>query len=225
MTFVQNLAVGNYSAVREALPKRIQDVIGQPPICDVERVVGRGKIVIFIKAELIQLSSRISVSGNITPEQMEFIATQLVEMFPNESLADFKLCFERGCMGQYGEIFRMDGIVLRGWLEKYLDEKYQLVEQTVKAEQKKHDQDPDYTGPGYEAFKKWAQQLQESVKKVPDMEQKDIAKFGKEKPHRESVTSGYKYFNVRGVEIYAITQEHAEELANKLIENGDLEEY
>lgn len=222
MTFVQSLAAGNYSAVREAMPKRIQDVVGQPPICDVEKVVGRGKIVIFIKAELIQLSSRISVSGNITPEQMEFIATQLVEMFPNESLADFKLCFERGCMGQYGEIFRMDGIVLRGWLEKYLDEKYQLVEAAVKAEQKTVDRDADYTGPGYEKFKAWAKELQEGIKKVPKIEDKDVRKFGKEKPHRESVTAGYKYFDVRGVQIYAITQEHAEQLAAMMIKDGTL---
>lgn len=219
------MAAGNYSAVREAIPKRVQDAIGQPPICDIEKIVGRGKIVIFIKAELIQLAGRISVSGNITPSQMEFIATQFVEMFPNESLADFKLCFERGCMGQYGEIFRMDGIVLRKWMEQYLSEKYEIIEQEVKAQQKA-EQDADYTGPGYEQFKKFADDLRAGLGKVPDMEQREIDKNGQEKPVRkETITSGYKYFDVRGVQIYAITQEHAEELAALALKHGELEEF
>lgn len=208
------------------MPKTVKDAIGQPPICDVEKIVGRGKIVIFLKAELIQLAGRVSVSGNITPEQMEFIATNLVEMFPNESLADFKLCFERGCMGQYGEIYRMDGIVLRAWIEKYLDEKYQYIEQDWENEKKKViEPDPTYEGAGRKLFDEYAKKLSDEAKmRVPAMDDKDVRKYGQEKPVRNTITSGYKYFNVRGVEIYAVTQEHAEELAEKMLKLGMLEE-
>lgn len=205
------------------IPKKIKDALNFPPICDVEKVIGRGKIVLFIKAELIQLSSLVSVSGNITPEQMEFIATNLVEMFPNESMADFKLCFERGCMGQYGEIYRMDGVVLRGWLEKYLDEKYQVIEQELRAE-KKTEESADYSGPGYEKFKQFAKELQDGLKKVPGIADKEIRKYGQEKPVQNTITNGYKYFDVRGVQILATTQEHAEELAEKMLKHGFLEE-
>lgn len=218
------MAAGNYSAVREELPKKIKDAIGQPPICDLEKIVGRGRIVIFLKAELVQMAGLISVSSNITPAQMEFIATQLVEMFQNESLADFKLCFQRGCIGQYGDIYRMDGIVLRGWMEKYLDEKYQIVETEVKKEQQEQNSKADYSGPGYEKFKQWAKELSDSTKKVPGMTDKDVRKFGQEKPARNTVTSGYTYFNVRGVEILATTQEHAEEIAAKALKLGMIEE-
>lgn len=156
--------------------------------------------------------------------QIEFVATQLVEMFPNESLADFKLAFQRGCIGQYGEIFRMDGIVLRGWMEKYLDEKYQAVEAEVKKE-KQSEQSTEYEGPGRKLFDEYAKKLADEAKmRVPAMDDKDVRKYGQEKPVRNTITSGYKYFNVRGVEIYAVTQEHAEELAEKMLKLGMLEE-
>lgn len=227
--------MGKYKEVSNLLPKTIAGAINEPPISEVMKIVGKGKIVVFLKAELVLLSSRISVSGNITSEQLEFISTQLVEFFPNESLADFKLCFERGCMGQYGEIFRMDGIVLRKWMEQYLDEKYQVVETNLVNERdtlyrkpepkKEEDQNRD------EKAKDWLRIWREEVDKVagvksPSMTREDVLKWGQsEPPKKESVTSGYKYFQVKNVQVLALTQEHAEELVQKMIKSGDLEEF
>ena len=218
------LKAGNFKGTSELLPTTVKNAVGQPPICEVEKVTGRGPIVRFVEFELIRLTQLVSVGGNLNNAQVEFISTQLVEMFPNESLADFKLCFERGCIGQYGEIYRMDGIVLRGWMEKYLDEKYQVVEAETKAEQNELNTEADYSGPGYEKFKQWAKELHDGVKKVPGIADRDVRKFGQEKPVRSTITSGYKYFDVRGVKIYAITQEHAEELAERMLKLGLLDE-
>jgi len=169
------------------------------------------------------MRSLITVSGNLNDGQVQFIATQLVEMFPGESLADFKICFERGCIGQYGEIFRMDGIVLRKWMEQYLDEKYQLIEQEL-YKQPENIYETHETGPGYEAFKKWAKELTEK-KTVRPMWEKDIRKEGMENPMRkEAATRGYAYFQVKNLQIYASSQEHAEELVAKLIKIGEIEE-
>jgi len=128
------------------------------------------------------MSSLVSVGGNLNDAQVQFIATQMVEMFPNESLADFKLCFQRGCIGQYGEIYRMDGIVLRGWMEKYLDEKYTVVEDHLmkEKEQFKKEYTPEQ---GKDWFKVWKDSIDSLPnKKVFPLTDEEIKKEGQEKP-------------------------------------------
>ena len=227
LTFIKHLENNNYKSAADSMPKTVTMATKEPPICDVVQVIGRLKVVIFIKLELIKLSERVSVSGNLNESQLEFISTQLVEMFPNESLADFKLCFERGCIGQYGEIFRMDGIVLRKWMEQYLDEKYTVIEEELRKSKDTPYELPDKVdeGPGYREFKEWAKSLQAGVK-VPGMTDADYRKYGQEKPAKpNTATAGYKYFTVRNIQVMALTQEHAEELVQKMIERAELEEF
>lgn len=88
----------------------------------------------FIEFELIKLAERINVGGNLTPGQIEFIATQLVGMYPNETIADFKICFEKGAAGAYGKIFKLDGIEVGQWVKAYLEEKYQVIENELMKE-------------------------------------------------------------------------------------------
>ena len=133
---VRMLQADNFQAVSNLMPSTVKCALNEPPICDVIRITGRGQIVRYIEFELIKMTALLSVGNNMNNSQIQFVATQMVELFPNESMADFKLCFSRGCMGQYGEIFRMDGIVLRKWMEQYLDEKYQVIEQELVKEKK-----------------------------------------------------------------------------------------
>lgn len=220
----RTLEAGRFKETSESLPRTIAKATKEPPICDIEKVVGRGAIVRFIEFELIKMTSLISVGNNLNDSQVQFIATQLVELFPNESLADFKLCFERGCIGQYGEIFRMDGIVLRKWMEQYLEEKYTVIEEELKREKSgeyHHEIPPAEEGPGYKAFKEWAANLQEGTK-VPRSTDEDYQRWGQEKPLRKSVTAGMKYFTVKDKQIYASTQEHAEELYKLAVKHGKI---
>lgn len=204
------------------MPSTVKNAVGQPPICDLIRITGRAVIVRYIEFELLKLTELISVGGNLNNTQIEFISTQLVEMFPNESIADFKLCFQRGCIGQYGEIFRMDGIVIRQWMEKYLDEKYQVIEEELKKSPDKMYQ-PSEVKTHDERHSEWLDKWQKEVggvgNKVPSMTDQDMRRFGQEKPERNSLTAGYKYFDVNGKGIYATSQEHAEELAGIMAKN------
>lgn len=165
-----------------SLPSTIQKAVGQPPICDLEKVVGRNQIVRYVEFELVKMTALISVGNNLNDSQVQFIATQLVEFFPNESIADFKICFQRGCIGQYGEIYRMDGIVLRHWMEKYLEEKYTVVESNW-TKQKDDEKKPVDAVEGRDWLKAW----KESIDKLPhakvlSLTQDQIEKEGKEKP-------------------------------------------
>jgi hypothetical protein len=176
------LSSNNLAGVANILPSTLKNALGQPPICDLERVVGRTQIVRYIEFELVKMSSLISVGGNLNDAQVQFIATQMVEMFPNESLADFKLCFQRGCIGQYGEIYRMDGIVLRQWMEKYLEEKYSIVED-VWAKQKEAEKKPIQS----ETENDWLKVWKEAVDKLPhqhrfDLTDEEIRKEGQSRP-------------------------------------------
>lgn len=81
---------------------------------------------------MVNIDSRL----NLQPAQVSFIAKSLRENFTYESLADINLCLKRGIMGNYGQIFRIDGAVITNWMQAYLDEKYDALEQR-KAKEKR----------------------------------------------------------------------------------------
>lgn len=125
---VQALAAKRFDAVSENLPKRIENVFDVPKVREMILATDEKNVCGFIEFELIKLAERINVSGNLTTEQIEFIALQLIREFPNESIADFKICFERGASGAYGKIFKLDGVEVGQWMQKYLDDKYKVLE-------------------------------------------------------------------------------------------------
>lgn len=98
------------------------------------RAIGVEPVKRQIEFELVNLASLMSVGGNLNDSQVTFIAEQLIELYPSESIADFKICFTRGAIGAYGQIQRMDGITLREWMEKYLEEKYKVMEDILMRE-------------------------------------------------------------------------------------------
>lgn len=217
------MRTANFKSVSEYLPSTVKQAIGQPPVCELIKVTGKASIVLYLQFELIQLSQRISVGGNLNNAQIEFIAVQLVEFFPGESLADFKICFQRGAIGQYGEIFRMDGIVIRKWMEQYLEEKYTIVEEELK-------KSPDSMyRPGEvktqdERHSEWLDKWQKEVggvgNKVPGISDEEIKRNGqKEPPKKSAATAGWTYFKVGEHQIYAGSQEQAEEQYAIMVKN------
>jgi hypothetical protein len=137
---VQALVAKRFDVVSESLPKRIDNVFEVPKVREMILATDEKSVAAFIEFELIKLAERINVSGNLTTEQIEFIALQLIREFPNESIADFKICFERGATGRYGKIFKLDSVEIGVWMSGirdpdgrvkqfgYLDEKYQALE-------------------------------------------------------------------------------------------------
>jgi len=116
------------------MPTTIKGAMSMPVVCDLIKSVGKPAVSRLIEFELAKLSAAVSVGCNLDNYKVQLIATQLIEFFPNESIADFKVCFFRASAGQYGDIFRLDGIVVRKFMEAYLDEKYQTVEEQLMKE-------------------------------------------------------------------------------------------
>lgn len=179
------------------MPTRIERALDFPIVAEVVKSAGEETVQAYIYFELMQLAHLVSVGGNLNPAQCEFIARELINLYPNETIADFKLCFQRGAIGQYNiagekDIFRLDGIVIRRWMEKYLEEKYEI---KVKEMYKERD---ELYKPAPQTFseevqeqkikdrlKEWRETvLQENIKQVPDLTEKQIREEGKEKPKK-----------------------------------------
>lgn len=116
------------------LPTKIQLVFEQPKVFEMVAAIGVDSVKNQIEFELLNLANLMSVGGNLNDAQIQFIAAQLVELYPMESIADFKICFNRGAIGSYGPIQRMDGITIRDWMAKYLEEKYLIMEDMLMQE-------------------------------------------------------------------------------------------
>jgi hypothetical protein len=183
----------NFEQASNLMPNRIEQVFDQPKVREVILAVGATNVCLQLKFELIKLASLMSVGGNLNQAQVDFIADGLISKYPNESLADFKICFGRGAMGNYGDIQRMDGITIGIWFEKYLEEKYELMEAKMMKEKDTIYEPVTKITEGVappEKAKEYLQQMLESVKgmeaKQPaPLNEKDVYNEGKEKPKRE----------------------------------------
>lgn len=131
---VQAIKRHDFKEASRLLPRKIELVFDEPKISEVVKVIGEDSVKGQIEFELIKLASLMSVGGNLNRAQIGFISSSLIEQYPNESIADFKICFERGAIGVYGDIQRMDGITIGVWFKKYLDEKYEVLEDKLKNE-------------------------------------------------------------------------------------------
>lgn len=116
------------------MPSKIEKVFDQPKVFEAVMAIGEVAVLNQIEYELELLADLMSVGGNLNSAQITFIAKNLIELYPSESIADFKICFNRGAIGTYGDIQRMDGITLRQWMEKYLEEKYTVMENILMRE-------------------------------------------------------------------------------------------
>lgn len=180
----RQITAGKFEEASRLLPTNIQQALDCPTVNDLVHAIGKSGVALAVEFELCKMADLINVGGNLTGAQTQFIAAQLVEMFPAENLADFKICFQRGAMGRYGEIYRMDGIVIRKWMEAYLEEKYKVLEDKLMKEKYKPYQIPTpSTGTeGYEEFKKWAAELKNPVgKTIRPMSDKEIKAEGRER--------------------------------------------
>lgn len=133
----QALAAKRFDKVSSNLPTKINGTFDLPKLHELIIATGEKNVKGFIEFELVKLAERINVGGNLTDSQVEFIASQLVGMYPTETLADFKLCFEGIAMGRYikqDKIFKLDGSEIGYAVGQYLEEKYRLAEDLLMKE-------------------------------------------------------------------------------------------
>lgn len=119
------------------LPNSIEQASKGTPVAMLMQVVDRENIEAFLAIELTKLASLINVDErlNLQGHQMPFIASQLVDLHKSETLADFRICFQRGATGRYDDkLLRLDLAIICNWMRKYLEEKYEVIENQLMKE-------------------------------------------------------------------------------------------
>jgi hypothetical protein len=125
------LRAGEFENLSAMVPNRISDLLDCEPIESLIRHVGTESVEMYVRTELTRLALQFNGNPalNLKDYQVPVIAGQLIENYKWESLEDFTLCFRRASAGLYGEIYRIDGAVIGQWFSRYLDEKYDALEQ------------------------------------------------------------------------------------------------
>lgn len=119
------------------LPNSIEQATKGTPVAMLLQVVDRQNIEAFLAIELTKLASLINVDErlNLQKGQIPIIASQLIDLHKGETLADFKICFQRGATGRYDDkLLRLDLAIICNWMRKYLEEKYEVVENQLMRE-------------------------------------------------------------------------------------------
>jgi len=184
LTAVKELRMNEASLM---LPTNPKEVFAQPKVFEMVKAIGEAPVLSQIEFELVRLSELMTVGGNLNITLITFIARQLVELYPNESIADFKLCFERGAIGHYGNIQRMDGITIRGWMEQYLESKYEQHERHLINSKKSEKTEIEIIADD-ETANKYIQEMLTNFsdsKPVIGITDEEIKKEGRERPAKK----------------------------------------
>lgn len=171
------------------LPTKVEQAITEPKLFEMALAVNETSVIRQLEFELITLASLMSVGGNLNKAQIPFIARQLFELYPKESLADFKICFQRGAMGLYGDIQRMDGITINNWINTYMEEKYQVLEDAMMREKDEIYAKVDHSKPLIDVDK-LLNEYKDQIKGTPgnariDLTDKEIKEEGQERPKKQ----------------------------------------
>lgn len=142
---VASLLNKDFAQVNSLAPRTVKEAIAKgQPIEMVSRVAGIEIVYAQVEFDLIKALSLLNLNLNVKEQQYPFIVRELVDMFSNESIEDFQLCFKKGITGAYGTIYNVDLSVLARWMGEYLDEKYQVIETMQPEESKECIPDIDY---------------------------------------------------------------------------------
>lgn len=132
---VESISVADFRQARNLMPVTVQKaVIEGVPMSSLMPVTSN--LLGYIEFELIVLTSMVNVDQRLTLQkhQVPSVAQGLYDEFKTESIEDISVCFRRLAMGNYGEIYRLDEAVIAGAMRKYLEEKYQVIENSLMGE-------------------------------------------------------------------------------------------
>ena len=180
----------------------VQKIVNQcMPISEVCRYSGMAEIKKAVDIQLTKLVAGLNLKWNLSDNQIAQIVEDLIEKYPHETLEDFVLVLKKARMGEFGELFRLDGPVIFSWMETYLEEKYAVIENKLHSERddifkvKPIKSEDD----GIDWLKRWSESVEQvNVKPIAPMSEKEIRKEGQIRPiAKEYVAPSVEELNAR----------------------------
>lgn len=153
------------------------------PICEVRKQTGFKAIAQALDIQLTKLVANLNLKWNLTDSQIGVIVEDLLYKYPNETIDDFVLLFRKIRHGEFGDLMRLDSAILFNCMEKYLEEKYAVIELKLMAEKENFYKPiiPEKTDSDWLA--KWKAEIDAiQIKKPAPLSEEDIEKEGQEKP-------------------------------------------
>ncbi|MES1181853.1 MAG: hypothetical protein ABUL44_03570 [Flavobacterium sp.] len=173
----------------------IQKIVSDAmPLCELRRTIGNKPVAQAIDIQLTRLVASMNLKWNLSDSQIQQIVEDLMDKFPNETVEDFILIFKKARQNEFGEIYRLDSAVIFGWVEKYLDEKYQVLERKLMAEKDTINYTKDRGGIDVsKMLKDYVKEIKDGtetkdikVRSVVNMTDAEIKENGQERPKKES---------------------------------------
>lgn len=140
---VQLLKANKFDEIARSVKNKVSELLDCEPITALISHAGQQTVQAYVEAEIVKLAMNFNGNPalNLKDYQVPVIAEMLIENYKWESIEDFTLCFRKASCGMYGEIYRIDGAVIGQWMAKYLEEKYDALEQR-KEKEKQKDKNP-----------------------------------------------------------------------------------
>jgi hypothetical protein len=165
----------------------IQGVIeNSVPINELRRFVEPRQISIALDIQLTRLVGNLNLKWSLNDSQIKTIVEDLLDKHKSETLEDFMLCFKKARLGEYGELIRLDSPIVFSWMEKYLDEKYRVIEETLVRQKDEFYKNYVPVNSERDWLAEWQKALpkDDGVQSVPRLTEKEIDEEGQEKPKR-----------------------------------------
>lgn len=163
------------------------------PIAMLKKYAEPGAVELTLDLHLTRLIESLNLKWNLQTHQIKTIVEDLIDKYQYESLEDFILIFKRARQGEFGELYRLDSAVIFGWMERYLEEKYEAFERiqqrgTIPIESVSF---PEVSPEVVQEVKEFAEGLKKTMKKEIPITDQEIWEEGQERAKLKSVSGGY----------------------------------
>ncbi|KQT17405.1 hypothetical protein ASG31_08315 [Chryseobacterium sp. Leaf404] len=89
----------------------------------INQKAGENELIKSIFLIIRRFNDLVNVSRKLNEDQMIALAADFYERFSGESLEDVMLFFKMARNGDFGDIYRLDSIVILAWVPQYLEKK------------------------------------------------------------------------------------------------------